>query len=155
MDDNQKCLCDSLIETLRNSLANSDNIERIQQSNIEYSLTTFTEHWTQYFTFTIFKFREKCMYNIREVNQSIFIRYFQTLLLFSQDADKQTFNLFLAVLQRFGLLFNGGSRRVFFAFLFIEQFVCFYLDIQWLKNHVDIVEDFANFLIQVNFSFDN
>ena len=24
------------------------------------------------------------------------------------------------------------------------------LDIQWLKNHVDIVEDFANFLIQVN-----
>jgi hypothetical protein len=23
------------------------------------------------------------------------------------------------------------------------------LDIQWLKNHVDIVEDFANFLIQV------
>ena len=24
-----------------------------------------------------------------------------------------------------------------------------YLDIQWLKNHVDIVEDFANFLIQV------
>lgn len=33
---------------------------------------------------------------------------FQTLLLFSQDTDKQTFNLFLAVLQRFGCLFNGG-----------------------------------------------
>lgn len=52
-----------------------------------------------------------------------------TLLLFSQDADKPTFNLFLSVLQRFGYLFNG--------------------DLQWLKNHVDIVEDFANFLIQV------
>ncbi|CAF1155266.1 unnamed protein product [Rotaria magnacalcarata] len=52
-----------------------------------------------------------------------------TLLLFSQDTDKQMFNLFLAVLQRFGCLFNG--------------------DIQWLKNHVDIVEDFANFLIQI------
>ncbi|CAF0722801.1 unnamed protein product [Didymodactylos carnosus] len=52
-----------------------------------------------------------------------------SLLLFSQDTDKTTFNLFLAVLQRFGCLFNG--------------------DLMWLKNHVDIVEDFANFLIQV------
>ncbi|CAF4123113.1 unnamed protein product [Rotaria sp. Silwood2] len=52
-----------------------------------------------------------------------------TLLLFSQDTDKQMFNLFIAVLQRFGCLFKG--------------------DIQWLKDHVDIVEDFANFLIQI------
>lgn len=30
-----------------------------------------------------------------------------------------------------------------FSYFFIS------LDIQWLKNHVDIVEDFSNFLIQV------
>ncbi|CAF0734212.1 unnamed protein product [Adineta ricciae] len=65
--------------------------------------------------------------NILHLQFLNFVR--NTLLLFSQDTEKQTFNLFLAVLQRFGCLFNG--------------------DIQWLKNHVDIVEDFANFLIQV------
>jgi hypothetical protein len=31
----------------------------------------------------------------------------------------------------------------------MDLFSCLNLDIQWLKNHVDIVEDFANFLIQV------
>jgi hypothetical protein len=38
---------------------------------------------------------------------------------------------------------------------FISRISMFLLDIQWLKNHVDIVEDFANFLIQVNSSFLN
>ncbi|CAF3591778.1 unnamed protein product [Rotaria sordida] len=51
------------------------------------------------------------------------------LLLFSKDLDKSVFNLFLIVLQKFQCLFNG--------------------DIQWLKNHVDIVEDVANFFSQV------
>ena len=71
----------------------------------------------------------------------------QTLLLFSQDADTPTFNLFLAVLQRFGCLFNGGRSKCHPLHFAHETFD--YLDIQWLKNHLDIVEDFANFLIQV------
>lgn len=90
------------------------------------------------------------MYVFRENEIAIasFDFAFQTLLLFSQDADKPTFNLFLAVLQRFGLLFNGGDKdlikkkNIVFSMVFI-------LDLQWLKNHVDIVEDFSNFLIQV------
>lgn len=40
------------------------------------------------------------------------------------------------------------SMEVCFS-LFIDRIIMFNLDLQWLKNHVDIVEDFANFLIQV------
>ncbi|CAF3635011.1 unnamed protein product [Rotaria socialis] len=51
------------------------------------------------------------------------------LLLFSKDVDKPVFNLFLIVLQKIRCLFNG--------------------DIQRLKNHVDTIEDVANFFSQV------
>ncbi|CAF3613583.1 unnamed protein product [Rotaria sp. Silwood1] len=51
------------------------------------------------------------------------------LLLFSKDIDKPILNLFLNVLQKFRCLFNE--------------------DIQWLKNHVDMIEDIANFFSQI------
>ncbi|CAF1317355.1 unnamed protein product, partial [Didymodactylos carnosus] len=65
--------------------------------------------------------------NILHLQFLNFVR--NSLLLFSQETNEIIFNLFPTVLQRFGCLFNG--------------------DILWLKNNVDIVEDFANFLTQI------
>ncbi|CAF4361712.1 unnamed protein product, partial [Rotaria sp. Silwood2] len=65
--------------------------------------------------------------NILHVEFLNFVR--NILLLFSKDIDKPVLNLFLIVLQKFRCLFNG--------------------DMQWLKNHVDMVEDVANFFSQV------
>ncbi|UJR22249.1 hypothetical protein I4U23_025310 [Adineta vaga] len=50
-----------------------------------------------------------------------------TLLMFSSQTDSSVYHLFLAVLQKFGCLFNE----------------------EWLKNHVDIAEDVANFFAQI------
>ncbi|CAF0748655.1 unnamed protein product [Adineta ricciae] len=50
-----------------------------------------------------------------------------TLLLFSNNADSSVHPLFLAVTQKFGCLFNE----------------------EWLRNHVDTVEDVANFFAQI------
>ncbi|CAF1253446.1 unnamed protein product [Adineta steineri] len=65
--------------------------------------------------------------NILHVEFLNFVR--NTLLLFSKDTNQSVFNLFLIVLHKFGHLFNG--------------------DIQWLKDHVDTVEDIANFFGQI------
>ncbi|CAF3539923.1 unnamed protein product [Adineta steineri] len=76
---------------------------------------------------TFFQILQNMGSNILHVEFLNFVR--NTLLLFSKDTNQSVFNLFLIVLHKFGHLFNG--------------------DIQWLKDHVDTVEDIANFFGQI------
>ena len=144
----------SHLETLWNSFTNSNNAQRIQQSDLEHTSAIIAKHGSIDLTFSIFEFCSKCKFldgekcgrkRFYDLSSSSRHSFYSRKTQINQRLI--CFSVFYNALVIYSM---AVSATILLSDRSIDRSSPNDSDLQWLKNHVDIVEDFANFLIQVN-----